>query len=559
MTARRISGPKGHAPGASRRALLAAASAVVAAQWSVPLLAQSTAKPKAPPSAPKGQAVIGFSQEITVLHPLMPANEVDQGVWWNLFSTLWGIDETGKFFPVLAKEIPTVANGGISADGLSWKVALRDDVKWHDGKEFSADDVRFTFDLIQNPQLRVRSRAGFTLLADVKVEGNTISWRMNEPFAPFMSFLAWTFIVPKHLLKDATDPNSTPFHAAPVGTGPFKFVERKTGSHVILEANRSYFGNGPYLERLVFRYVPDLNAMYTQFRTGEIDYVGLQGIPPHHYAEAQKLKNLVAILSPRSGVENITLNLGHPALREKEVRQALYLAMDKKAVIDALYYGLPLAASSYMPSQSWAFNAKLPAHVHDPAKAAAILDTAGWKPGADGIRVKNGIRLAFTNSTTTGNPVREQAQQLLAQDWGKIGVEMKIKNMPAAVLWAKFWSDSQFDSLMTGTTYTVASDPDVSHRFGSGSIPVKAGAGSNVSQYENRKVDEILAKALVTVGHEERAALYLEAQALIMADLPMLPLFQYVQVEGRKSGLIGFVNNVNVLANTWNAGSWYWA
>jgi peptide/nickel transport system substrate-binding protein len=251
--------------------------------------------------------------------------------------------------------------------------------------------------------------------------------------------------------------------------------------------------------------------------------------------------------------------LGHPAFREKEVRQALYLAMDKKAIIDALYYGLPLPASSYMPSQSWAFNAKLPAHIHDPARAAAILDTAGWKPGADGIRVKNGIRLAFTNSTTTGNPVREQAQQLLAQDWGKIGVEMKIKNMPAAVLWAKFWSDSQFDSLMTGTTYTVASDPDVSHRFGSGSIPLKTGSGSNVSQYENRKVDEILAKGLVTVGQEERAALYREAQALIMADLPMLPLFQYVQVEGQKSGLVGFVNNVNVLANTWNAGSWYWA
>jgi peptide/nickel transport system substrate-binding protein len=558
MKNRRISCPSLGPIAVSRRALVTGIGALAVAPWSGALRAQTTQK-AAPPSAPKGQAVIGFSQEITVLHPLMAANEVDQGVWWNLFSPLWGIDESGTFFPVLAKEVPSVANGGISADGLSWKVTLRDGVKWHDGKDFSAEDVRFTLDLIRDPQFRVRSRAGFTLLSDVKVEGNTVSWKMKEAFAPFISFLAWTFIVPKHLLEGAADPNSTPFHASPVGTGPFKFVERKTGSHVTLEANRSYFGNGPYLERLSFRYVPDLNAIYTQFRTGELDYVGLQGIPPNHFEEAKTLKNRVVEICPRGAVENITLNLAHPALKEKEVRQALYLAMDKKAVVDALYYGLPLPASSYMPQQSWAYNSKLPEHVHDPKRAAAILDAAGWKPGSDGIRVKNGVRLAFNNSTTTGNPTREQAQQLLAQDWEKIGVEMKIKNMPAAVLWAKFWSESQFDSLMTGTTYTIASDPDVSARFGSGSIPLKAGTGANVSQYQNPRVDALLAKASTTVAQDQRAAEYREIQELVMSDLPMLPLFQYVQVEGVKAGLTGFVNNVNVWANTWNAGSWYWA
>ncbi len=545
--------------GVSRRALMLGAGALAAAPWGAGLQAQTASKPKGPPSAPKGQVVVGYSQEITVLHPLMPANEVDQGVWWNLFSPLWALDEAGKFIPVLATEIPTVANGGISADGLTWKVTLRDGVKWHDGKDFSAEDVRFTFDLIRNPQFRTRSRAGFNLVDGIKVEGSTISWRMKEPFAPFLSFLAWTFIVPRHMLDGAADPNAAPFNANPVGTGPFKFVERKTGSHVLLEANKAYFGNGPYLERLVFRYVPDLNAMYTQFRTGEIDHIGLQGIPPTHYAEAKTLKNRVVELCPRATVENLTLNLAHPALKDKAVRQALYLAMDQKAIVDALYYGLPQPASNFMAPQSWAYNDKLPAHVHDPVKAKAILEAAGWKPGADGVRMKDGVRLAFTNSTTTGNPTREQAQQLLAQDWAQIGAEMTIKNMPAAVLWAKFWSESQFDSLMTGTTYTVASDPDVMHRFGSGSIPVKAGSGSNVSQYENSKVDDLLRKGLVATSVEERAALYREAQALIIADLPMLPIFQYVQVEGTKAGLVGFVNNVNALSNTWNAGSWYWA
>lgn len=539
----------------SRRALLVGSSLFA----TTGLGTTSNAQMKGPPSAPKGQAIVGYSQEITVLHPLMPANEVDQGVWWNLFSPLWGLNEAGKFVPVLAKEVPSVANGGISADGLSWKVTLRDDVKWHDGKPFSAHDVRFTFELIQNPQFRTRSRAGFALVTDIKVEGNTISWRMKQAFAPFLSFLAWCFIVPKHILDGASDPNVTPFHAAPVGTGPFKFVERKTGSHVLLEANKAFFGKGPYLERLIFRYVPDLNVMYTQFRTGEIDYIGLQGIPPSHYAEAKTLKNCVVHLCPRGSVENLTLNLAHPALKDKTVRQALYLAMDQKAIVDALYYGLPLPAASFMTPQNWAYNDKLAPHVHDPEKAKAILEAAGWKPGKDGIREKNGVRLEFTNSTTTGNSTREQAQQLLVQDFAKVGAAMKINNMPAAVLWAKFWSDSQFDSLMTNTTYTVASDPDVMHRFGSKSIPLKNGTGSNVSQYENAKVDELLARGIIATSQDERAAIYREAQALIAADLPMLPIFQSVQVEGTKAGLMGFANNANVLSNTWNAGTWYWA
>jgi peptide/nickel transport system substrate-binding protein len=543
----------------SRRRLLSGIGASAALAFANPALAQTGAKPSGRPRARKGQAVIGFSQEITVLHPLMPANEVDQGVWWNLFSTLWGIDEKGEFFPVLAKQVPTLANGGISADGLSWRVELRDDVKWHDSKPLTAEDIRFTIELIQNPQFRVRNRSGFTLVTDIKTEGNTISWRMKDAFSPFISFLAWTFIVPKHVLDGAADPNVTPFHTAPVGTGPFKFVERKTGSHVTLAANDAYFGEGPYLERLTFRYVPDLNAMYTQFRTGEIDYIGLQGIPPNHYSQAKTLKALKIEVCPRGQVENITLNLEHPALKEKEVRQALYLAMDKQSIIDALYYGIPLPASSFMPQQSWAYNGKLPAHVFDQKKAAAILDAAGWKPGSDGIRVKNGVRLAFTNSTTTGNPVREQAQQLLAQDWAKIGVEMTIKNMPAAVLWAKYWSDSQFDSLMTSTTYTFASDPDVSQRFLSTAVPKKAGSGANVSQYGNAEVDALLAKAVKIVSQDERAAIYREIQAKIMADLPMLPIFQSAQVEGVKTGLTGFVNNANVLNNAWNASQWYWA
>jgi peptide/nickel transport system substrate-binding protein len=241
------------------------------------------------------------------------------------------------------------------------------------------------------------------------------------------------------------------------------------------------------------------------------------------------------------------------------VRQALYLGIDKKSIVDTIYYGLPKSAESYLPAENWAFNGSLPRHEHNPDKARKILDEAGWKAGADGTRVKNGVRLEFTNSTTTGNPLREQAQQLLMQDWAKIGVSLKIKNMPAAVLWAKFWAESQFDSLMTGTTYTTASDPDVTPRFGSRSIPLKAGSGSNVSQFENPAVDELLVKGIRDASASARKAAYTEVQSIIREELPFLPLFQPVQIEGMKTGLMGFKNNVNVLSNTWNAAEWFWA
>ena len=399
-----------------------------------------TASPRASAQAtkPTGQAILGFSQEVTVLHPLMTSNEVDQGVWWNLFSPLWMLDNEGKTVPMLAKSVPTVENGGISADGLTWRVELRRDVKWHDGKPMTAADVKYSIELMKNPAFRARNRTAFELITFVGVEGDhVITWKLKEPYAPLASVLSWTFIVPAHVLSQYPDPNSPQFAAAPVGTGPFKFVSRKTGDHVILEANTNYFGKAPSLNRLIFKYVPDLNAMYTQFKTGEIDFVGLQGIPANFYKEATALRGRRVHASTRGAVENLTLNLAHPALADKAVRKALNVAIDRQSICDLVYYGVPKPANNYLVPTHWAYNPNLAKPEYDPKKAAAMLDQAGWTRGPDGIRVKNGVRLSFRNSTVTGNQLRAQTQQLISDDFKKIGVEMLIKNMVAAVLWAE--------------------------------------------------------------------------------------------------------------------------
>lgn len=250
-------------------------------------------------TAPKGQIVLGFSQEPTVFNPHLLHIEVDEGINFAIFDPLFGVDAEGKFYPLLAAEVPTVENGGISADGLTWKVKLRDDVKWHDGTPFTAEDVKFSLELLVNPDFRSWRRAGHELVTDLTVVSPTeISWKMKSPYAPYASILASTFIVPKHAFDGAADLNDVPFNNAPVGTGPFKWVNRVAGDHIEMAANTDYFGDGPYLEKLIVKYIPDLTVLYTQFKTGDIDVIGLQWITADHYDEAKALADRVVIKAP---------------------------------------------------------------------------------------------------------------------------------------------------------------------------------------------------------------------------------------------------------------------
>lgn len=539
----------------SRRELLALGAGGLA------LAAGTEARAQArPPARPRGQVIAGISQEPTVFNPLMPGSEVDQGVWWQLFSPLWHIDPTGKLVPDLAREIPSVANGGLSADGLSWKIKLRSDVKWHDGTPFTAEDVKYTLELINNPGFRVRNRVGHSLVKEIAVVApDEIHWRMESAYSPYLSILALTFIVPKHELEKASDPNTAPFNGAPVGTGAFRWGQRVAGDHLLLHANPAYHGEGPHLERVVFKYIPDLTMLYTQFRTGQVDYLGLSGISAHFVKEAQGLRGRKVSLSPTAFIEHIALNLEFGPFADKAVREALYLAMNKKARIDALYYGLPIPTESFLPHEAWAHRQLRPVHQHDPAKANAILDAAGWVRGADGVRAKGGVRLEFANSTTVGNPGREQAQQLLMQDWRAIGAAMKISNMPAAVIWGEFWQKSKFESVMVGSNFMLGNDPDVTPRFSSKAIPAKGGTGLNTYQYQNPEVDKLLVQGATQFDPGERKATYGRIQQLIRDDLAILPIYQTVMAEGVKEGLQGFAANINCSSNCWNMRSWFWA
>lgn len=513
----------------------------------------------APPSKPTGQVIIGFSQEPTVFNPHLLHIEVDEGVHFNLFDPLFNVMPDGSFQPALAVEVPTIENGGVSADGTRWRVKLRDDVTWHDGTRFTAEDVKFTLELQANPDFRAARRIGHDLVRNIVVSSPTeISWEMEKPYAPYHAILAWTFMVPKHAF-DGVDPNEAPFNRAPIGTGPFNWVSRTPGDNIVLEANETYWGEGPYLQRVIFKYIPDLTVLYTQFKTGDIDVCGLQGITADHYQEASTLPDRVAVIAPSSAVETVSFNLGLPQFQDKAVRHALYAGLDKNTIIDALYYGLRDPIETYMPKQSAYHNPDLPAHVFDTAKANKMLDAAGWVRGGDGVREKDGVRLEFDCSTTAGNHIREQMQQFMQQTWGEIGVKMGIANLPPAVMWGEHWMQSQYQAAIAGISFLTGPDPDTSDYFRASAINAQGGAGQNTWQYENAEVDTLLIEGGTTIDIATRKEIYSRIQEIIREDLPFLPVFQYSNIRGHKAGLEGFEININTRIETWNVRQWYWA
>ena len=232
------------------------------------------------------------------------------------------------------------------------------------------------------------------------------------------------------------------------------------GDHIVLVANPDFYGEGPHLERLIIKYVPDLTVLFTQFQTGDIDYIGLQGITADHYEEATKLADRVVTPVPQPFIENIACNLGLPQLKERAVREALYYGMDKQSIIEAIYYGLPKPTES-VPAAAVLGLQPGPAEARvQPRQGQADAGRGRLGAGPDGIREKDGVRLEFVNSTTAGNHVREQAQQFLQQNWLEIGVKMNINNLPPAVMWGDYWMQSKFETAMVGIGFMIGPDPD---------------------------------------------------------------------------------------------------
>lgn len=510
--------------------------------------------------AAKKNVIVGMTQEPVNFNPLLYVNsgteEVPEAC---MFDALWDVNAAGQFVPNLAVRVPTLENGGISADGKLWKIELKKGVTWQDGKPFTAKDVEFTYQTIINPKIAIRSRSGFDLISDVKIiDDHNLEIYLAKPFVPF----AWAWqkmhVVPAHILSQVPDMNTAAFNTNPIGTGPYQLVKRVAGSHMIYKKNPNYHRGAPAIDQVIHKFVPDQTVAYTQFKTGEIDVFGLHGVPPERFEEARQLSGRDALETPAPWVEFIYFNCGKPQFKEKVVRQALYYAVDKEKWIKDIYYGLPPRTLSYLHPNHWAYNVNLKDPGYAPRRAAEMLEGAGWKKGSDGIRQKNGVKLQFSMSTTAGSKAREQAETMVQANWREIGVAMEIKNMPASVVWGEYTTKSQFDTLMVGWEPTVGMDPDYTARCHSKQIPVKYGTGSNYVQYENPELDKLLEEGVLISDMEKRRAVYHKIQSILHDDVPFAPIFAYMFMYGKKSDLKGYEINPYLTDITWNIQDWYW-
>ena len=516
----------------------------------------------APPAVAKNKdrIIFGMTQEPVQFNPILYVNRGTENVPEAcMFDALWDINDKGVFIPNLATQVPSLENGDISPDGKIWKIHLKKGVKWTDGAPFTAKDVEFTYQTIMNPKVAVRSRTGFDLINNLKVVDDfNIEIELKKPYIPFLWAWQEMHIIPHHILSTEKDINTSTYNSNPIGTGPFMLKSRVAGSHMIYTRNPNYHRGPAKFKTFVHKFVPDMLVMYTQIKTGEIDYLGLAGVPFDRWEEAKKIKGRTFFSLRMPWVQFIYFNCERPQFKDPKVRKALYLACEMQKSIDDIYFGHRPRTMSYLHTTHWAYNTNLKEETPDPERAAKMLDEAGWKVGSDGIREKDGVKLKFTNSTTSGNPPRQGCQALFQQNFKAINVEMEIKNFPASVVWGEYTTKSKFDTLLVAWGPPAGLDPDYTARCHSKMIPNKYGVGSNYVQYANSEVDALLEKGVTISDMEERKKIYWRIQEILLDEVPFAPHGGSMRGGMRKEDLKGVKPNQYVTDEAWNVQDWYW-
>lgn len=508
---------------------------------------------------PKGQVIIGAIGDNETLNPLLSEANSETQLLNGVFSQLIRLNDKGDFIPDLAKEVPTLENGGISSDGLTFTFHLRDDVKFHDGHPLTAEDVKFTWETIMNPDVQVVSRDGFDKISSLETpDAYTVIMHLDKFEANFLFTWAQTAgsIVPKHILGNVAPSEinkAQDYSRNPIGSGPFKFAEWKDGQYTMLVANKEYFGEGPYLDRVIQKVVPDSNTLLTQIRTGEVDIAQLQ---PGQYELAKAIPHIRVDLNPAATYQQITLNLDRPWFKDKKVRQALSYATPRDLIKNAVLKGVGVPAAGSTSPVLWAYDESLEPHEFDLGKANQLLDEAGWVKGADGIREKDGTKLSFTICTNAGNITREQIEQVLQQEWKKIGVDLNIRNYEWATFIGDILDNRKFDAALFA--WVTGADPDETTLYHSNQIPTEANGkeGQNYMGYVNPEMDKLLDAGKLTFDREERTRIYRQVQRIYYEDVPMIYLYYYVNVDVYPADLQNYKPAPFTNTISWNMAEW---
>lgn len=494
-----------------------------------------------------GNLVIGSIQEPDSLNPWLSGLTVASEVENMIYDPLTRVNPAGSHVPSLAAEVPSLENGGISEDLMTYTYKLRDDVTWHDGTPFTAADVVFTYEAIADPAVNALSRFGFDLIDSVEAPDDyTVVFNLNDASAVFLEAWGYKGILPKHIFENA-DMNTSEYNRAPsVGTGPYKFVEWVSGDRIALERNADYFREGAYIETIEYRIIPSSDTLLTAMETGEIDMRFV--LSAEHVAIAQGLEEYEVIGTPAHSYFHFTINNGDAIMGDKLVRQAMTYGLNKKAITETILKNLYQPHGSPIAQPSWAYVDHNDRFAYDQEQAKALLEEAGWVEGSDGVREKDGARLAVNLLNIAGDSERLQVVQLAQAQWAEIGIEVNIENVDAPTFVAAMvGADFQFAYGFWG--YSV--DPSgYNERY----LSTSGGAWLN---YQNDTVDQLLLDAVKTADREERKAMYAEFQDIVVEDATNIWLYNRVFYDAVKTRVQGFAANTSVATNMWNAHEWW--
>lgn len=454
---------------------------------------------------PEGDAiVVGMTNSAIDMDPRVAGDEASQKAHQLLYNTLVHIDDTLRIVPELAASIE-------HPDDLTYITTLRRGVKFHNGRELTAEDVAYTFRSFLDPTFRGRSGA-YRIVKSVDVlDRYTVAFRLKEPFGSF----------PINLVMGIVQNGSGAANSrSPIGTGPYRLVSFKPDDRVVLARFDEYYDGPAKNSGVVLKVVPDDTMRGLELRKGAVDLV-VNDVAPDIVWQMQREGKLKVETGPGSDYAYIGLNLRDPILQRLEVRQALGYAIDRDAIVKFLRRGFASTAVGIVPPMSWAFTRDVFDFRFNPAEARRLLDAAGFPdPDGDGPRA----RFTLTLKTSTSEVYRIQAAAI-QQDLARVGIALTVRSQEFATMQSEVVKGNfqMYTAQFVGVT-----DPDMLRRvFHSGQVPP---AGLNRVHYRSADVDRLIDRASSSTDDAQRALLYRQVQQAVARDVPYISLWYKTNV-----------------------------
>jgi peptide/nickel transport system substrate-binding protein len=445
-----------------------------------------------------------------------------------------------------------------SRDCLDLTFRLRRNVRWHDGRPFTADDVVFTYETMINPKTPTAYREDFRVVDTVEaVDAHTLRVRYKRPHAKALQ--SWgIWILPRHVLETYVEEGrlreAPQNRSNPIGTGPYRFSEWKPGEKVVLVANQDYFEGRPYLSRIVYRIIPSQATIFLELKAKGIDSAGPAGLTALQFKRQAEFPAFRKAYNKFQYQDNVYtylgFNLGDPRFADRRVRQAFAHAINKRELIDGVRLGLGREATGPYKPGTWAYNPNVRAYPYDMDKARELLAAAGWKQrNADGILVKDGQPFSFVLRTNQGNDERRKVAEIVQASLKDLGVRVDIQVIEWASFLKEYIKKKRFEAIILG--WGIGLDPDQYEVWHSS----KTGPDDlNRIGYMNPEADEMLEKGRASCVEAERKKYYDRFQEILAEDQPIVFLFfrdALPVISSRIRGIAPSPNGIRYNFNEW--------